>query len=163
MGNRRRKVEIIFLGKEHGFTSVTHGCIPIEDNVDLVFAWILNRGADPLGVDYRFAITSYSDNNGGVRVSLAKQWLVMAGRRREIRFFLAHRGSVAIEKGRIDLSLVRMQPRATEDTCEQTDQYGSMPFAEIHGATPSSVSRSENLIRERRPKAGVARGLGKER
>ena len=121
MRNRRRQIEIVLLVQGYDFIFVFHGSLAVEDNVHLVFVWILNRGAGAVGVDHRFAITGYADNYGGIRVSLTEQGFVVAGGGCEIGCFRFDRGGIAIEKGRVDLALVGMEQRRSEANCQQRD------------------------------------------
>ncbi len=95
MWNGCGQVEIVFLTKRNNFVAVVRCPVSIEDYIHLIFAWILHRGAGRMGIEDRLAITRYTHNYGGIRVSLAEQRLVMAACCREIGVACFHRRGVA--------------------------------------------------------------------
>jgi hypothetical protein len=64
MRDSGRYIEIVFSFQGYGVTSVFDRAAPVENNVHLIFVWILNGSAFAVGVYDCLTVASYADNHG---------------------------------------------------------------------------------------------------
>jgi hypothetical protein len=68
-----------------------------------------------MGIDHCLSISSDTDHNRSIWISLTEQWFVMTGRCGDVGWLLRSGCRVAIQVGGIDLAMVCMQWKYEEN------------------------------------------------